>query len=204
VRRPGASTLLRVGIICQLSLTFGPSIASPAEIEHWTCFDGPNKIVWTIAENRMFVAKGKGALSVASNSPTTTVAFDLHRMSDGKAISTVYVLDKAGHQLITYDESNAVIFDGKLGIPFEPRVTVNPCAAAADKAIEQELSERAATREKVEADQQKAASAQLGATCNAFRRNPTAVKAFNECKGKAVKDVSSDCLMARLDEMSCR
>jgi hypothetical protein len=204
MRRKCASALLRAGIICQLSLTIEPSSASAAEIEHWTCFDGPHKIIWTIAENRMFVAKGKGALSVASNSPTTTVAFNLQRMSDGRAISTVYVLDKAGHQLITYDESDAVIFDGKLGIPFEPRVTVIPCAGAADEAMEQELSERAATQEKVEADQQKAASAQLDATCNAFRRNPTAVKAFNECKGKAAKDVSSDCLMARLDEMSCR
>lgn len=110
-------------------LTFESSTARTAEIEHWTCLDGTIETTWTIAENRMFVAKGKGALSVASNSPSTVVAYDLRRTSDGRPLSSVYVLDKIGRQMVVYDESSAVIFDGKFGIPFEPKVTVSACEA---------------------------------------------------------------------------
>ena len=85
---------------------------SAAEIEHWTCGDSSRKTVWTIAENRMFAAKGKGSLQVASNSPSMTVAYDLHRSSDNKPISYVYVLDKVGRRLVIYDDVTAVAFNG--------------------------------------------------------------------------------------------
>lgn len=75
----------------------------------------------------MFVAKGKGSLAVALNSSSATIAYDLAHSRDGKVISTVYILDKVGRRLTVYDESNAVIFDGKFGIPFEPAITASSC-----------------------------------------------------------------------------
>jgi len=75
----------------------------------------------------MFAAKGKGALQVATNSPSLTVAYNLHRSTDNKPMSFVYVLDKVAHKLVTYDESVAVIFNGKFGQPFEPKVTIDDC-----------------------------------------------------------------------------
>lgn len=101
--------------------------ASAAEIEHWTCTNGHHKITWTLAENRMFTAKGKGALSLLSNSPSSAIAYDLHRSTSGQPISTVFVLDKVTHKLIEYNDANAVIFNGRDGIPFDPDVTISLC-----------------------------------------------------------------------------
>jgi hypothetical protein len=116
---------LKVAIIGLLAIS--SECARASDVERWTCADHDWRTTWTIAENRMFVAKGKGALQVISNSPSLTVAYDLHKSIDGQAISYVYILDKVNRKLIVYDDSLAAISKGKFGQPFEPTVKSNPC-----------------------------------------------------------------------------
>ena len=115
-------------ILASIGLTLAASArANASELEHWTCGDGGRRATWTIAENRMFTSKGKGALQVATNSPSLTIAYDLHRSIENKPLSYVYVLDKVARKLITYDESIAVTFNGRFGQPFEPKITIDDC-----------------------------------------------------------------------------
>jgi hypothetical protein len=91
------------GIILSLPLS-----ASAGQSERWSCKgDDPPGYTgdWTIAENRMFAVKGKGAYALISNSPSVAVAYELHQ-SGKKApvISYVIVLDKAGGQMIQFDD----------------------------------------------------------------------------------------------------
>ena len=69
--------------------------------------------------------------------------------------------------------------------------------------LEQERTDRRDAEQKIEADRQNAARAQLAASCGAYRNNPAAVKLFNDCKAQGSKDASTECLMVRLDELTC-
>ncbi len=76
----------------------------------------------------MFVAKGKGALQIISNSPSLTVAYDLHKNRiDGQVISYVYILDKVNRKLIVYNDMLAVASHGEFGQPLEPTVRSDSC-----------------------------------------------------------------------------
>lgn len=104
--------------------------AQSAELERWICKGDYGDTIWTIADNRMFAAKGKGALQVAANSPSLTVAYILSKNDKNDVISYVYILDKQDRKLIVYNDMIAAIFKGTLGQPFEPKVSVSTCAPA--------------------------------------------------------------------------
>lgn len=113
-------------ILATAAILVAVNSAWPSEIERWTCHDVYGPTTWTIAENRMFVAKGKGSLQVVSNTPTATVAYSL-TLRGGSAISWVLMLDKVGHKLIEYDDSVAAIFKGTYSEPIEPKITTLDC-----------------------------------------------------------------------------
>ena len=106
------------------------SVAHGADLERWACREpeGQNT-TWTIADNRMFVATGKGALQVVENTPSLTMAYRLSLTSDrNTVISYVYVLDKTSGRLLVYDDMIPAIWKGLSGDPFEPKVTVSSCS----------------------------------------------------------------------------
>lgn len=106
--------------------------AHAADFERWSCEDKSSKTVWTIAENRMFVAKGRGALQVVSNSSTLVVAYRLSKTKDGVVISYVYMLAKADGKLIVYNDMVASIFKGEHGQPLEPEIATSQCIRIRD------------------------------------------------------------------------
>ena len=116
-------------VFAAIATAAGLGSARAAEVERWLCEDeyGKRK-TWTIVDDKMFVPGGKvRPLKVISNSPSLTLAYWITKTNDGLVFSLFYVLDKTGRKLFIYDDATAVMFKGKFGQPFEPKIREGTC-----------------------------------------------------------------------------
>jgi hypothetical protein len=102
------------------------SNAYAADVEHWQCTAEGHLTKWTIVENRMFAADGKGDLAVISNSSTLTVAYLVISPKD-PFTSWVYIIDKVGGRSVSYDDIIASNIHG-VSEPADPHVVIGSCA----------------------------------------------------------------------------
>ncbi len=72
-------------------------------------------------------------------------------------------------------------------------------------ALEQDRQDRAGSQQTERITSEKAASADLAASCAAFRNSPAAIKLFNDCaeRRRTSKEPVPGCMTVELDELSC-
>jgi hypothetical protein len=133
-----AKALLRLSVIALTISSISSPQANASGLEHWVCTDTrftpplpPLTTKWTIVENRMFVANGKGSLKVVSNSPTMIVAYlvfqELNKPNK-PFVSWVYIIDKIGKRFVSYYDivTSAVSMAGDHD-EAEPTIRTGPC-----------------------------------------------------------------------------
>jgi hypothetical protein len=121
--------MIRVFLV---GVTLGASYVAThaASIEHWTCQERLLKKEYpqeyTLADNRMFVPKGKGSWPLVYNSDQVAVAYLRLHTDSSPATTHVYVLDKLVGKLILYDDTRPVAAE-HWSHDVEPEILISPC-----------------------------------------------------------------------------
>jgi ethanolamine utilization microcompartment shell protein EutS len=105
-----------------LSFVMSPPVAAQSYAERWSCADSNKKMQeWVIVENKMFVPKGRGSLTLTLNTSAVAVA----HLSLKYGAIWIIVLDKQSGRLTEYNTISAASLHSDQ--PVEPMIDQWDC-----------------------------------------------------------------------------